>query len=92
MLKQNPDMVARKVGEELLLVPVSRSVTDLGAIYQLNEVGTRIWELIGEGHTPARIVTRLEDEFDAPHEEIADDVERFIQQMIEIRAVVEEKP
>jgi hypothetical protein len=92
MLKPNPDMVARKVGDELLLVPVSRDVADLGAVYQLNEVGTRIWELIGEGNAPDAIVTRLEEEFEASREEIAADVERFVGEMVEIRALVEDEP
>lgn len=90
MLKQNPNMVARKIADEYLLVPIQRQVADLGAVYALNEVGARVWELLGQGMQQEGICVQIESEFDAPPEQIRDDVARFLAQMKEIQAVIEQ--
>ena len=41
--------------------------------FTLNEVGTRIWELLGEGTEIAMIVELLAEEYDAPVEAIRTD-------------------
>jgi hypothetical protein len=40
------DFVTREVAGETIIVPIRGNVGDLNSIYTLNEVGTKIWELI----------------------------------------------
>jgi hypothetical protein len=89
MLKRSPDMVARKVGEEYLLVPVGGGGADLGAVYVLNNVAARVWELLEEGNTEGEIVAQLGEEFEAPADRIGQDVAEFVGEMRQIGAVVE---
>ena len=39
-------VVSRKIADEVILVPIRKNVGDLESIYNLDEVGARIWELI----------------------------------------------
>ncbi len=70
--------VTRQIAGETIIVPVCQSVADLGAIYSLNEVGSRIWQLI-EGATPVdRITASIGEEYDVPAEQAAADVAAFL--------------
>ena len=46
--------------------------------FTLNEVGTRIWELLGEGTEFAVMVELLAEEYDAPSEAIAADARTLL--------------
>ena len=55
--KRNASMISRKVGNEIVLVPIKQNVGDLQNIYTMNEVGVRIWEIIEEEHTLPEIIS-----------------------------------
>lgn len=58
-IRQNPDVIARHLGESAVLVhlPTNR-------VFELNHTGARVWDLIGEGMPLDRIVQTLVEEFD----------------------------
>jgi len=70
------DVAWRKVDEEAVILNLKSSV-----YYSLNEVGTRIWELIGEGCELDEIVITIADEYDTSEKKVKKDVEKFIKQM-----------
>jgi hypothetical protein len=49
--------------------------------YSLDEVGTRVWELLGDGADVSTIVTRIGEEFDAPIEQITTDMQALLQRL-----------
>ena len=49
-----------------------------GHYYGLDEVGSRIWSLAGAGYTAATISEKLAEEYDAPVEDLVQDVEAFL--------------
>ena len=49
-----------------------------GHYYGLDEVGSRIWSLAGDGLSAATISEKLAQEYDAPVEQLAHDVEAFL--------------
>lgn len=57
--RPSPDVVARRLDRAGVLVhlPTSR-------IFELNETGIRVWELLAKGSTIAEIADRLVREFD----------------------------
>lgn len=60
---------------------------DSGAYYQLNAVGGRIWEILGEGSTVGRVVDALlMDLTDAPLD-LRSDVERFFLDLADLDLV-----
>lgn len=69
-------VLATRVGEDTVLLDLGR-----GQYYTLNEVGGRVWALLGEGCTVQDIVCRLAGEYDAPAEVIAADVSALLESM-----------
>ena len=71
--RRDGDLPYRVLGGEAVLVdPRGREV------HVLNDTGTRIWELLAEGHTAAELTRQLAHEFDADPATIAVEVARFI--------------
>jgi Coenzyme PQQ synthesis protein D (PqqD) len=67
------NVVARTVGEELVLLDYEREV-----YYGLDPVGARIWELLATDSTIASIVDTLVEEYEVTREELQTDVERLM--------------
>jgi hypothetical protein len=68
------ELVTRHIAGETLIVPVKGQVGDLDSIYTLNEVGTRIWQLI-DGDTPlSNIVNAIQSEYEVTEQEATRDV------------------
>jgi len=70
--------VTRQIAGETLIMPVAGRVADLESIYVLNEVGSRIWQLVGSPTTAERIVEVIASEFDVPAERASEDVAEFL--------------
>lgn len=70
-------IVARRIDEEMILVPVRNEIGDMNSIFVLNEVGARIWELIDGVRDTKDIIEIIKDEYDAP-EDAERDVLEFI--------------
>ncbi|HEX2076181.1 MAG TPA: PqqD family protein [Longimicrobium sp.] len=58
-----------------------------GQYYGLDEVGTRIWELVREGSTLGAIVGRLEAEYDAPRDVLQADASALLAELAARRLV-----
>jgi hypothetical protein len=71
-------VVLREVAGEHLLVPIRKDVADLKAIFALNGVGLRIWELL-DGETPLDgVLSGLLERFDVPAAEAEADLLAFV--------------
>ena len=70
--------VTRQIAGEALIVPIAGQVTDLDSIYVLNEVASRIWELVRSPTTADRIAEIVAGEFDVSPERAAEDVAEFL--------------
>jgi hypothetical protein len=68
------DFVARDIAGETIIVPVRDGVGDLNSIYTLNELGTKIWQLI-DGQTHVKdIVDIITGEYKVTEEEVTKDL------------------
>jgi hypothetical protein len=65
----SPDVLFQEVGEETVLLDLAG-----GSYFGLNEVGARIWQLIGDGATLQSVFEALVAEFDAEPERIRADL------------------
>jgi len=59
-----------------------------GEYFGLDEVRTRIWELLPSHLTAARLADRLFEEFDAPRETLAADAARLLGELAAAKLVV----
>ncbi len=77
----------RVVLGETVLVPVRANVADLEAIYVLNEIGTRVWQLLDGQRTVEEIVDIIAREYAVDRARIARDVDTFLNELQSLRLV-----
>lgn len=72
------DFVTRTISGETIIVPIRSGVGELDSIYTLNEVGTRIWQLL-DGQTPTdQIIETVAQEYDVTPQEASNDVRELL--------------
>jgi hypothetical protein len=87
-MRHNPDFVARQVGEELVLVPVTRTAAELESIFTLNQVGARIWNLVETCADEEEIAGRLAEEYEVEEADALADVRELLEQLVAVRALL----
>jgi hypothetical protein len=82
-------MVGRRIAEQFLLVPIVSRGADVDSLFNLNQVGTFIWERL-DGKTPgSRIVESLVAHFAVERGQAESDYRSFLASLLEILAVEE---
>lgn len=86
---RSPRIVARKTGDEYVLVPVSDSIADMRSVYTLNMTGAFIWERLDGIKTVKDIIAEVEGEFDVDGKRALDDVLSFFHDLKEYLIIAE---
>jgi hypothetical protein len=76
VLRPNPEVIAKRLDQATVLVDISTS-----RIFELNETGTRIWELLGQGLDVERIVEHLVSEFEVADSQAAEEATKLLSQL-----------
>jgi hypothetical protein len=84
---RNPEVVARNIQGELIIVPIRSGVGDLNSLYTLNPVGSVLWEFMNEGHTIPEMVQRVCDEFEVSTTQAQQDIELFLDSLLEEKLI-----
>jgi hypothetical protein len=91
-LRPSPDVVARRVAGEYLLVPVRSGAAQMDFIFTANDIGSRIFQLL-DGRRDARDIARLvSEEFDVDEPQALADVVRFLEELLATGLVAEPDP
>jgi hypothetical protein len=85
---RNQEVVSRKIEGELIIVPIRSGVGDLNSLYTLNPVGSVLWEFMTEGHTVGEMVQRICDEFEVTKTQAQQDIETFLEALLEEKLVL----
>jgi len=85
--KKSDSIVSRKIADEFILVPIRQNVGDLESIHTLNEVATRIWELIDGKKKVREIKDKIIDEFEVTPQEAEKDLIKYLKQLEKIEAI-----
>ena len=72
-LHPNSEVIAKRLDQTSVLVHVPTN-----RIFELNETGSRVWEMIGENLNADQIVRRLTDEFNVEEGQAADQVNELL--------------
>ena len=72
------DFVTRSIAEETIIVPIRGGVGDLNSIYTLNEMGTRIWELMNDQTDIDKMAEIISSEYEVSIEEAKKDIAKFL--------------
>ena len=54
-----------------------------GTYFGLNEVSNRIWQLLQTPSSQARLIEQILEEYDAPKDQVTEDVEALLQNMLD---------
>lgn len=71
-------VVVRKVGNEMVIVPLVNSVADMTRVLTLNETGAAIIEALDGQHTISQVEVQLISVFDVESDILAADLQNFI--------------
>lgn len=80
-------MVGRRIADEFVLVPIVGHGAQLDAIYNLNRVGTVIWQQLDGRRRGEEIVAALVARFQVDHATAQADYVRFLAKLSSIGAV-----
>jgi len=86
-LTKDKNLVTRSIAGETLIVPVRSGIADLECIYALNEVGSRIWELLDERTPVKKIVEAVCSEYDVTPEQAARDISELLSSLEAARLI-----
>jgi hypothetical protein len=86
--KKSDSIVSRKIADEFLLVPIKQNVGDLESIYTLNEVATRVWELIDGKKKAGEIKDKIVEEFEVTAQEAEKDLTNLLKQLLAVGAIM----
>lgn len=87
VLRKNKDMVTRVIDDETILMPIYKTSDEINCIYTLNKVGSRVWELIDGKRGLGAIKKQVLKEFDTTLQEVDKEMEKFLKDLEEIKAV-----
>ena len=76
VLRPNPEVIAKRLDQTTVLVDISTS-----RIFELNETGTRVWELLGQGLNAERIIQHLVLEFEVANSQAAEELKTLLSQL-----------
>jgi len=82
--EKDPNVVSREIAGEQILVPVRKKFADMAAIYVLNEVGARIWELVDGQRSLASISEYLLQEYEVSPETVESDLAGIVGELEEL--------
>jgi len=86
---RDPGVVARKIEDEVILVPIRQKATDVDSIYTLNEVAARVWDLLDGERRVADVRDAIVAEFEVSPEQAQADLLELLQQLEGVGAVKE---
>lgn len=75
-------VVGTRQGDTTVLLDVNG-----GMYYTLNEVGGRIWELLGDGVAVPAIIERLQEEYQVAPETLAADTAALVDRLLQAKLV-----
>ena len=79
--QKDPNIVFRRIADEVILVPIRQDVADMESIYTLNEVGSFIWEIIESQRSVTQIKELIIAEFEVDPETAEFDLIEFLVQL-----------
>lgn len=78
------DMILRKIGSDIILVPVGNALRDHNGLFMLTESASFLWEKLPECSSVEELAQKLFDEYDVTEEQALADTREFINKLIEL--------
>lgn len=85
--RTNDSFVHRRIGEEIILVPIRQHGAELHNIIRLNDVAAFIWERLDGKTSLQALAAAIAEVYQVKENQAAVDLEAFLHQMLEIEAI-----
>ena len=74
-------LIKRVIGNDVVLVPVGKTVTESNGLFALNELGAFIWDLLPGVETVAEFCEAVLKEYEVSEEEASADIREFMDRL-----------
>jgi hypothetical protein len=81
------DMILRKVGTDILLVPVGNALKDHNGFFLLSESACFLWNNLTVCNTVQELADKLFDEYDVTEEQALADTQEFIENLVRLEII-----
>ena len=85
--QRNDDYIYRRIVNETILVPIHQDVSEMEGIYAMNDVASYLWDCLENPATRKELTAALLEEYDASPETIAHDLDRLLDDLLNIGAL-----
>lgn len=85
--RKREDVVSRRVGDEVVIVPIRNNVGDLDSVYTLNEVAARVWSLLDGRHDSESVIEVICREFEVAPDVATSDVGELFASLEEAKLI-----
>ncbi len=82
MYKKAENIVARKIADELLLVPIQGKLANMERVFTLNEVGEFIWDNLDGNADADSLAEKIVDEYDVDIDTAKRDCAELLEKML----------
>jgi len=83
VFSHSPSTVAKKMGDEYVLVPVANNIAEMNSVFILNETGVFIWELIDGKRNVEEIILTVAEKYNIDISIAENDAVAFIEKIEE---------
>lgn len=87
IFRKNEAVVARKIADELFLVPVKGTLADMQRIFTLNPVAEYIWQELDKRNLN-NICNGVVSTFEVGREQAETDIREFITELLEANLII----
>lgn len=85
--RTNDTFISRRIGDEIILVPIRQHGAELHSIVRLNDVAAFIWERLNRTSSTKMLTAAIVEHYQIDEEQAAADLETLLHQLIEINAI-----
>lgn len=78
------DMILRRIGSDIILVPFSNAMKDHNGLFMLTESACFLWEQLPECNSVEELAKKLFDEYDVTGEQALADTKEFVDKLVEL--------
>ena len=83
-MKIKKEMILRKVGTDIILVPVGNALKDHNGLFMLTESASFLWEHLHECNSVQELAQKLWDEYDVTEEQALADTREFTDMLVRL--------
>ena len=80
-------MILRKVGSDIILVPVGNALKDHNGFFLLSESAYFLWNNLSECNTVQELADKLFDEYEVTEEQALADTQEFITSLVMLEII-----